>query len=350
VSSRDLSPHSIARDDALRRAGSRAGLVLVVVVMGAALPAVARADARARIERYAPARTALESLVGALSGEQPGSGGSEDAAHLVAVSKSREHHLKGAIEALGSGSTIGKCIRGLDRQLRGAKKELRALERNVDLSAGFLALADRVEPARQLRAEIAGLKLAADDLLAQARGLRGASLAVEAGVTAGIPLILSAGLRVGIQLNGPDTGRFPVKPYLRASGSVSLLVAGVRETVVAGAINGAYTTASVGPPGVKVELSPNDPTAGTKVSVGLLTGRVSMAGTRGLGADLSLPLPVSPIVAVFVEHDRLGSLRAKITNSRLITRLRAKSPLVDRVLSDKPPSLHELKALITKHR
>lgn len=69
----------------------------------------------------------------------------------------------------------------------------------------------------ELRQRLQAHRTAAADLRSQAHGLRGATLAVEAGGVFTIPFVADMGAYVGGQISGPDTGNPALDGFAKAS-------------------------------------------------------------------------------------------------------------------------------------
>ncbi len=231
------------------------------------------APKRSAIHRYAPARDALKQMVLRLEQEPTAPATGRASPEQALVTTSRQQELRQAITALETGRTIGQSIRGIDRVIQVKTRQLREIDRSKPRIWQRLwrrsprEIASKEEKARtrqQLRSEIDGMKLAVNDLLENAHGLRGSAIAFETGISASFFSLASLNARLGIQLNGSDTGRFPVRPYLRLGGGLNLGPVGSRGNVVMGGINGTYGSGAVGL-GARLELSPYDPVTPNKL-------------------------------------------------------------------------------------
>jgi len=307
------------------------------------LAGASRARQAAVARRLEPARIALQSRADQVE-SSISSPGERSATQLV-VARARHTELVQSIDELSSGQTIGSVIRQIDRKVRDngrLAKQLKAQGR--EQAADVAALAQARE---QLDLGSTGMRLAVSDLLKQAHGMRGSSTAIEGGLSLQIPFVGGLGFRLGLQVNGPDTGRMLLRPFIRLGVGGNLGPLGARGNAVLGMINGAYPTVVVGVPGIAaVGFSPNDPVSPNKVSLKVALLRLSLAGTRTIGAELSAPIPITPTFGVLVENTKVAGVRDRLLGWGPIARQRAQLPLLDRALSDTPPTMTELVAAV----
>jgi hypothetical protein len=151
------------------------------------------------------------------------------------------------------------------------------------------------------------------------------------------------GVRAGVQLNGTDTGLFPVRPYLRGQVAGSLGPASVRGTGVVGGINSAYASAGVQTPVGGIEYTPADPVAGSD-KLSMRTFAISVGMTRrGVEGGFGVPLlPLLGTASVLVQNGAAKKVSKKLRNGGFVRRFRDRSPTLDRALSDAPPPAAEL--------
>jgi hypothetical protein len=307
-----------------------------------------------RAERYRVAHDALvpktrevylrsRTLQRELSRLRPDDDGRSNVKHAITVNRTQARTLREGLKVLRHGGTIGQAIRRLDREIKTRKRQMRKLRPSLwaRLRGKAKARPDSAEK-RRLAAEIEGLTLATDDLLGQATGLRGTQVIPELGAHILIPMVGMAGVRAGVQVNGSDTGRFPVRPYLRGQFSGNMGVLSVRGTAVGGAINGAYPSIGVQSVG-GVEYSMRDPVAQSdKLSLRVLALQMGIT-RRGVEGGLGVPLlPVLFTGSVLVQNKAARKLSNKLRRSGFLKKFRAKSPTLDLALSDTPPSPAEI--------
>jgi hypothetical protein len=330
--------------------------LLIVTSLLAAVPARgAPPKPGFRAERYRAAHDALvpttrelhlrsRTLQRELSHLRPDDAGRSRLKQDVTINRTHARKLREGLKVLRGGGTIGQAIRKLNREIKATRRRMSKLRPSLwtRLRGGAKNRPENPEQ-RRLAAEIAGLKLAAADLLDQATGWRGTQIIPELGLHMLIPMVGMAGVRAGVQVNGTDTGRFPIRPYVRGQISGHLGPASLRGTAVGGAINGAYPSVGVQTPVGGIEYAVGDPVAQSdKLSMRTLAIQMAMT-RRGVEGGFGVPLlPVLFTGSVLVQNSAAKKLSQKLRRSGFVGKFRAKSPTLDRALSDAPPPAAEL--------
>jgi len=265
-----------------------------------------------------------------------------------------------ALKALRGGSAIGQVVRKVNGEIAAREKHLKKLSPKLSLRERFRGLRGKggqeraaTPEQRRLANEITGLRRAAASLVDSAPGRRGDQVAPELGLQVVMPLVGHVAARVGVQVNGPDTGLARVRPYLRLGAGAQLGLATGRGTLVMGAkgLNTGYLTGGVNSPFGGADFTPHDPVVGGR-KISLRAGPL-ITNLTDRGYEVGGGVPILPFIAtatVLFQGPNAKTRSQKIRSSGPVARARKSSPAIDAALSNDPPSTSTLLEMFKAER